>query len=333
MTKHRRNSIFPALLLAALGAAALQASAIISLSDVVSSGSDFTWKYSATIGGSLTTGEQITIYDVSGYVAGSITPPANFSATALLTGLTPSLLTVPDSNALWNVSYTYTGPTTTLSSPLTEVLSFQAIGNTSGLGYSSYQDSTSQGVGSVTVPTATAGSTTISYADFTVAQLGSLAPQGGSYVATFQADNPTGFGFESGSFFTVLDIPEYVAGSVSAPPNWRCIALLTGQTPPNTAPSDNPALWNLSCTYTGPPMGGAGAVVDVSLLTASSGPFPTLSYVSEVFGEGSGNPIPNNQVIGTLTTDTPLPEPGTGALIGMAFLVILTLSRFSLRYK
>ena len=216
-----------ALLFAATG---LRAGAIVSLSSVASSGVDYTWTYNATFTNGLHPGDEIVIYDFNNYYAGSLSVAANFSGSALLTGPVPSLISVQDSSGVWNLALVYNGPA--VSSPTTVSFSAGSTLNTETTGGSAYQDSVSQGFGTVTIPGASGPATNGPFGAFSGAVLGSPAAEGsGQYLVTFQIDNPSGGGFGTGSFLTVLDIPGYVTGSIAAPPNWNCSALLTGGVP------------------------------------------------------------------------------------------------------
>jgi hypothetical protein len=76
-------------------------------------GGNFSWNYSAT----LTQDENVlvhdffTIYDFAGYVPGGDIQPAGWTFTAALLGTTPSKVTPTDNPNLFNLTWTYTGPT------------------------------------------------------------------------------------------------------------------------------------------------------------------------------------------------------------------------------
>jgi len=76
-------------------------------------GGDFSWNYSAT----LTQDENVvrhdffTIYDFAGYVPGGNTQPAGWTFSAALIGKTPGRVNPIDNPHLFNLTWTYTGPT------------------------------------------------------------------------------------------------------------------------------------------------------------------------------------------------------------------------------
>ena len=76
-------------------------------------GGDFSWNYSAT----LTQDENVvrhdffTIYDFAGYVPGGNTQPAGWTFSAALIGKTPGKVNPIDNPHLFNLTWTYTGPT------------------------------------------------------------------------------------------------------------------------------------------------------------------------------------------------------------------------------
>ena len=76
-------------------------------------GGNFSWNYSAT----LTQDENVlrhdffTIYDFAGYVPGGNTEPAGWTFSAALIGITPGKVTPTDNPNLFNLTWTYIGPT------------------------------------------------------------------------------------------------------------------------------------------------------------------------------------------------------------------------------
>jgi hypothetical protein len=76
-------------------------------------GGNFSWNYSAT----LTQDENVlvhdffTIYDFASYVPGGNTQPTGWMFSAALIGTTPGKVTPMDNPNLFNLTWTYTGPT------------------------------------------------------------------------------------------------------------------------------------------------------------------------------------------------------------------------------
>jgi len=76
-------------------------------------GGNFSWNYSAT----LTQDENVmrhdffTIYDFAGYVPGGNSQPAGWTFSAALIGTTPGKVSPIDNPNLFNLTWTYTGPT------------------------------------------------------------------------------------------------------------------------------------------------------------------------------------------------------------------------------
>ena len=112
----KKIAIFSMLLLAFSGAAS--ADIIITLnSGPVVNLSNFNWTYTATLksGSTLNTGDFFTIYDIGGFGPGVpivtpvILPGSNWSSSIQLLGTNGFNQTPPDSGALYNVTYTFTG--------------------------------------------------------------------------------------------------------------------------------------------------------------------------------------------------------------------------------
>jgi hypothetical protein len=82
-------------------------------------------------------GSYVTIYDVPGYVAASLKSPANWTCAALLTGNTPTNVTVTDSSSVFNITCTYTGSAVTGGAPASfGDVTFQTASATALAGYS-----------------------------------------------------------------------------------------------------------------------------------------------------------------------------------------------------
>jgi hypothetical protein len=112
---------------------------------------------------SLTSGSYFTIYDFAGYVANSAVAPGGWTVSEALTGLTPGTVIVPDSASIINLTFTYTGATT--SGPINNLPGFNANSTDTGsnniLGWFTYQaektqtTTIDQGDGNLEVPGAT----------------------------------------------------------------------------------------------------------------------------------------------------------------------------------
>jgi hypothetical protein len=76
---------------------------------VAPSGANFSWNYSADVGGgsAVQVGDFVTFYDILGFVSGSA--PAGWTVTTANVGVTPPNVSPPDSPTILNVTYTYNG--------------------------------------------------------------------------------------------------------------------------------------------------------------------------------------------------------------------------------
>jgi hypothetical protein len=108
------------LLTAAVGLATLvmgaraEAAFTISLASVTPSGGEYIYNYTAqiTAGDEIRAGDFFRIYDFYGYVPGSISAPAGWTASTALTNPTPPpnvLIPLGDDPAVTNLIFTYTG--------------------------------------------------------------------------------------------------------------------------------------------------------------------------------------------------------------------------------
>lgn len=109
-----------------------------------------------------------------------------------------------------------------------------------------------------------------------------------------------------GNFFTVYDFGAFNPGSNLQPAGWTFSSSLTGQNPSLVTPTDNPALANLTWTYTGTtPITGAQLIGQFSVVAASN-QLATGAFAAEATRSGGpnvGTPIDN---VGTVSV--PVPE-------------------------
>jgi hypothetical protein len=76
---------------------------------------------------------------------------------------------------------------------------------------------------------------------------------------------------QPGDFFTIYDFGTFTAGSNLQPAGWTFSSSLTGTNPSLVTPTDNPALLNLTWTYTGATtINGAQALGNFSVVAASN---------------------------------------------------------------
>jgi hypothetical protein len=111
---------------------------LITLDSTSSAGGNtiFTYGIAVPTGDSIAQGDFFRIYDFNGYVPGSITAPANWTASVALSNPTPPpdvILNHGDDPAITNLIFTYTGSTPLLEG--TTVTGFSAT--TTGVGLSS----------------------------------------------------------------------------------------------------------------------------------------------------------------------------------------------------
>src|SRR5690242_20192114 len=95
-------------------------------------------------------------------------------------------------------------------------------------------------------------------ASFTVT-LASTAPSGSNFNYNYVATIAAGDQLQTGDFFRIYDFAGYVAGSVVAPAGWSVSVINLNPTPPpnvNVFLGDDPALANLTFTYTGATVSG-----------------------------------------------------------------------------
>lgn len=293
------------------------------------SGSNFTWTYNAYASSSVQSGDFFTIYDIPGYVPSSVSAPSGFSSLVRLVGVTPSNVSVPDSAAIENITYQYNGPTIAVTPGSVVNLGTFSFTSTDGLGTEgsfTAENSSTQVVGYVAVPSASAGSLAPTGALLSTQIASAPVADGPDFSQSLQLDNFTDFGFNTGSYVTIYDIAGY-AGSLVSPTNWTCTAQLTGTTPSNVTVADSASIFNVTCTYTGAPVltGGPSSLGDVTFLTTGSSSLAGLSYSSGVIANAVIDPT--NDAVGTVGAISSVPEPAALLPLAMLMLVMVAVKR------
>jgi len=94
----------------------------------------------------------------------------------------------------------------------------------------------------------------------------------------------------TGDFFTIYDFTSIMPTVSSQPAGWTFSTALIGVTAPLTTPTDDPNLWNLTWTYSGPAIPGSAALGIFSTVTGTdqlkSGEFTAQATLSSGFHPG-----------------------------------------------
>jgi hypothetical protein len=156
----------------------------------------------------------------------------------------------------------------------------------------------------------------------------SVLPEGGMYRFTYAIALPTDSVLRPGDYFTIYDFDGYVAGSEMSSgsdysPDWSFAADASGPTPNGVTPTDNPAIANLSWTYTGAEINLDGSVGLGNFWALSLYPDTTDSWFTASTGTSSG--ITDSNITPTVvpvpkapgTPPPGVPEPTTLALAGL----------------
>jgi len=111
---------------------------------------------------------------------------------------------------------------------------------------------------------------------------------------------------QHGDFFTIYDFGNFVSRSNLQPTGWAFSSALAGTNPSLVIPTDNPAVLNLTWTYTGTtPINGTAALGDFSVIT-STNQLKDSDFAAEatrITGPNAGSKIDN---VGRVSV--PVPE-------------------------
>ena len=149
---------------------------------------------------------------------------------------------------------------------------------------------------------------------------------GGLYSWVYDATLASDQALFAGDYLTIYDIAGFTSAGAT-PPNWTVTSALLGVTPPLTLPSDDPAVPNVTFTYTGPTLNYGASPVEIEL-----GPFEILStangstrfdnFASEATKNGGPSRGTKVDTIGTVIVPSgtgTVPEPSVWGLLLAGF--------------
>ena len=148
------------------------------------------------------------------------------------------------------------------------------------------------------------------------------SPSGNNTAWSYQIDITTNAEVTAGDFFTIYDFGSFVAGSNIQPAGWTFSTSFLGPTPSGVIPPDDPALANLTWTYTGstiPTTSGIGPF-SVSIAGVQLELQTRLSYFAgQATNTTSGNAGSKLNNVGRVTVPVPVPvpEPATLSLLAV----------------
>ena len=153
----------------------------------------------------------------------------------------------------------------------------------------------------------------------------SVTPEGGgAYQFGYSVELPTSSQLKAGDYFTVYDFNGYKAGSAGFTPavsgdpaNWTVAVANLGTTPGLLLPPDNPAVPNLTWTYTGPTIPTGEVVLGTFTAVTLDGGTTTSSFTAQTH-QTNATGLDSNVTTTTVPVLAPgVPEPATLALAGL----------------
>ncbi len=153
-------------------------------------------------------------------------------------------------------------------------------------------------------------------------------PDGNNTIWTYTINITADQNATTSDFFTIYDFGSIVPGSNTQPIDWTFSSLLTGVTPSQTNPPDDPNVFNLTWTYTGASaLPSGGPIGPFTIETAGALPPDTAPQTRDgyfaaqgtlVTGANAGSHVNN---VGVVPIPIPVPEASTGSLLIVAALL------------
>jgi hypothetical protein len=132
------------------------------------------------------------------------------------------------------------------------------------------------------------------------------APAVGGFTWNYSVNVTLDQRVTTGDFFTIYDFGSFTAGSNLQPVGWTFSSSLTGITPALVLPTDNPALLNLTWTYTGTTeINGAAALGNFSVVAATD-QLRASDFAAEATRNGGLNDGSKVDNVGQISV--PIPE-------------------------
>ena len=136
--------------------------------------------------------------------------------------------------------------------------------------------------------------------------LSSIDPAGANFSWNYSANVTTDQRVQGTDFFTIYDFGSIVAGSATQPAGWSFSTSLSGVTPAQIAPNDDPNVLNLTWTYNGAgQIGGPAPLGTFSVLTTTN---QARSDDFAAQGTRSGGPDIGTKVNNVGIVSVPVPE-------------------------
>lgn len=161
--------------------------------------------------------------------------------------------------------------------------------------------------------------------------LSTVTPSAGNFQWSYASNVTVDQNVVSGDFFTIYDFGTFVPGSATSPAGWTFSSSLSGITPGKVSPTDDPALANLTWTYSGATIPGSAALGTFSVLSATN-----VLRTGDFAAQGTRNSGPDvgTKVSNVGTISVPVPEMSALApMIGVCGLGMIGFATSMLRRR
>lgn len=155
-----------------------------------------------------------------------------------------------------------------------------------------------------------------------------VTPEAGNFRWTYAIVLPTDMKLQAGDYFTIYDFGGLVAGTNSQPADWNFSTSNAGPVPTGLSPVDNPAVPNLTFTYSGATIPSGQIGLGNFWAASTSSTSVTVAFTAQNPQASTGQLDRN--IVDTLAPSVPgpvdppsgVPEPTTMALAALGLPMI-----------
>ncbi|MEY2479953.1 MAG: hypothetical protein QOI04_880 [Verrucomicrobiota bacterium] len=163
--------------------------------------------------------------------------------------------------------------------------------------------------------------------------LSNITPSAGNFQWNYATNVTVNQAVNTGDFFTIYDFGSIIPNSNTQPAGWTFSSSLTGPTPGQVAPTDNPNLLNITWTYNGTTAINGSAALGTFAVLSATNQLRTGQFAAQGT-RNDGSPDNGTKISNVGTVSVPVPEMSALApMIGVCGLGVIGLATSILRRR